>query len=92
MVITDTFHGTIFSIINHIPFAVYCRRPQDVSYSNSEKLLDLLKKLNLTDRLITESNDLDTIFSKTIDFSSEHKRERRLSTISIMPLLYKVNL
>ena len=68
MLITDTFHGTIFSIINHIPFAVYCRKPQDVSYSNSEKLLDLLKKFDLTDRLISESNDLDTVFSRRIDF------------------------
>ena len=69
-VVTDTFHGAIFSIINHIPFAVYCRRPQDVSYSNSEKLLDLLKKLNLTDRLITRSNDIDTIFNTPIDFEA----------------------
>ena len=67
-VVTDTFHGTIFSIIHHIPFAVYCRRPRDASYSNSEKLLDLLQKLNLSDRLITEENDLDTIFGKEIDF------------------------
>ena len=69
-VVTDTFHGAIFSIINHIPFAVYCRRPQDVAYSNSEKLLDLLKKLNLTDRLISENTDLDSIFSRNIDYSA----------------------
>ena len=69
-VVTDTFHGTIFSTINHVPFAVYCRRPQDVSYSNSEKILDLLRKLNLTDRLISEENDLESIFSRTIDFKT----------------------
>lgn len=67
-VVTDTFHGTIFSTIFHVPFAVYCRRPQNASYSNSEKLLDLLKKLNLTDRLVSDSNDLETIFDKGIDF------------------------
>ena len=70
MVITDTFHGAIFAAINHIPFAVYCRMPQNGAYSNSEKLLDLLTKLDLTDRLITESNDLDTVFSKDIDFAA----------------------
>lgn len=68
-VVTDTFHGTIFSIINHIPFAVYCRSPQDVSYSNSAKLIDLLRKLNLTDRLVSQANSLETVFSREIDFS-----------------------
>ena len=67
-VVTDTFHGTIFSVISHVPFAVYCRRPQDVSYSNSEKLLDLLEKLDLTDRLVTEDNGLETIAGKHMDF------------------------
>ena len=70
MMISDTFHGTIFAIINHIPFAVYCRHSADASYSNSEKLLDMLRKLNLTDRLISESNDLNTIFGKEIDFEA----------------------
>ncbi len=69
-IVTDTFHGTIFSIIHHIPFAVYCRRPQDVFYSNSEKLMDLLQKLNLTDRLVSGDNNLNTVFSKDIDFKT----------------------
>lgn len=69
-VVTDTFHGTIFSIIHHIPFAVYCRRPKDVSYSNSEKLLDLLKKFNMLDRVVSEDNSLETVLSKEIDFEA----------------------
>lgn len=67
-VVTDTFHGTIFSVICHVPFAVYCRRPQDVSYSNSEKLLDLLKKLNLEDRLVSEGSVLREVLEGRIDF------------------------
>ena len=77
-VVTDTFHGVIFSIINHIPFAVYCRKPGNAPYSNSEKLLDLLKKFDLTDRLITESNSLETIFSKSVDFHAlDQLREKK---------------
>ena len=34
----------------------------------SEKLLDLLRKFDLTDRLVSEENDLEQIFNKTIDF------------------------
>ena len=68
-VVTDTFHGTIFSTIFHKPFAVYCRKPQDVNYSNSEKILDLLRKLELMDRLVDDTNDLQSIFGREIDFS-----------------------
>ncbi len=69
-VVTDTFHGAIFSIIHHVPVAIYCRRPQDASYSNSEKILDLLRKLNLMNRLISEENDLESVFSRPIDFEA----------------------
>ena len=69
-IVTDTFHGTIFAIINHIPFAVICRKQTDTSYSNSEKLLDMLKKLNLMDRLLSSENDLEKVFSNEIDFAS----------------------
>lgn len=79
-VVTDTFHGTIFSVIHHVPFAVYCRRPQDVSYSNSEKILDLLRKLELTDRLVSDENDLNTILGKPVDFEAVDRiRERERS-------------
>lgn len=69
-IVTDTFHGTIFAIINHIPFAVICRKQTDTSYSNSEKLLDMLKKLNLMDRLLSSENNLEKVFSNEIDFAS----------------------
>ena len=46
-VITDTFHGTIFSIITRRPFVSVIR---DSGYGNAEKLRDLLKKLELSDR------------------------------------------
>lgn len=88
-VVTDTFHGTIFSIIQHVPFAVYCRRPQDEPYSNSEKLLDLLCKFELTDRLVSADNDLETIARKEIDFtkSDRIRRKERERTIDYLRLV-----
>lgn len=82
-VVTDTFHGTIFSVINHIPFAVFCRRPQDVSYSNSEKLLDLLGKLHLMDRLVSDGNGLDEVFSRAIDFEAVDAIRERERTAAL---------
>ena len=83
MVISDTFHGTIFAIIKHIPFAVYCRQPHGTAFTNSEKLLDLLKKLGLMDRLVSEDNDLDTIFARQIDFDTVDAIRARERTAAI---------
>lgn len=67
-IITDTFHGTIFSVIMHVPFAIICRDKTNDGYTNSEKLLDLINKLNIQDRLLTNSISLSEIFDNSIDF------------------------
>ena len=51
-VVTDTFHGSILSIITERPFSVYVRNQ---GYGNSEKLVDLLERLELKDRIIKGS-------------------------------------
>lgn len=74
-IVTDTFHGTILSSITHTPMAVFVRS------SNSNKLVDLLDSLNLTDRRCDGPNDLQRIMSNSVDFdlievvrSTERKR------------------
>lgn len=62
-VITNTFHGTIFSIKSHTPFV------SAVKKYNNQKLLDLLDKLNMLDRRIDSYSDLDEAFKQKIDFS-----------------------
>lgn len=47
-VVTDTFHGTILSVITHTPFASFVR---DKGYGNSQKLGDLLNRLHLENRV-----------------------------------------
>ena len=64
-VITDTFHGTILSVITERPFAVYVRKE---GYGNSEKLTDLLKRLQLEDRSV--ENDFRLILEKDIDWNN----------------------
>ncbi len=62
-IITNTFHGTIFSIKTHRPFVSFTRN------YNTQKLSDLLTRLGFEDRLITSLSDLDNAFSKEVDFS-----------------------
>ena len=61
-VITNTFHGTIFSIKSHTPFASFVRN------YNSQKMTDLLSRLNLEDRMISSLEELEQEFRKEIDF------------------------
>lgn len=67
-VITDTFHGTIFSIITHRPFAALVRKSVGNSYGNEEKLTDLLERLGLTERMTTCIEDVKGINETAIDY------------------------
>ncbi len=49
MVITDSFHGTVFSIINNTPFVVIQNE-----YGGSARMRSLLKVFGLEDRLVIE--------------------------------------
>jgi len=63
-VITDTFHGTVFSIITHSQFATIVRD------SNRNKLVSLLEHFGLTDRIIdTHKEEFNTTFNKKIDYT-----------------------
>ena len=60
-VITDTFHGTVFSIKYQIPFATLIRP------SNIEKLSDLLEKFGLSSRTVNDANNIKDVCTEEID-------------------------
>ncbi len=69
--ITDTFHGTIFSIINRIRFVSIIRKSTGGVYGNQEKLQDLLERLGLEERsYYFDSKDFDSLIRKKIDYDS----------------------
>ena len=72
-VITDTFHGTIMSIINQKKFATFIRKSSANEYGNSEKLNDLLLRLGLSDRAVNSPNELEILFSKDINYDNVQK-------------------
>lgn len=65
-IITDTFHGTIMSVITHRQFVSLVRKS---GYGNSEKMTDLLKRLKLSHRVITNMNVLHSMIEKKIDYT-----------------------
>ena len=67
-VITDTFHGSIFSIITHRPFTTIIRKSVGNSYGNEEKLSDLLKRMELSSRITMEIENVENINKNLIDY------------------------
>lgn len=71
-IITDTFHGSIFSIINNKKFTTIIRKSHGESYGNEEKLKFLLEKLSLNTRIIYSLDSIESIenkFNSLIDYS-----------------------
>lgn len=66
-IITDTFHGSIFSIKTNNKFCTIVRK------SNSNKLTHLLEKLDKKDRIISDLNDLESFYLKDLDYSKTNK-------------------
>ncbi|RGG76792.1 polysaccharide pyruvyl transferase family protein [Clostridium sp. AF17-2] len=67
-VCTDSFHGTVFSIINHKDFFTFSRYEKEVQESTNTRLVSLLKLLGLENRMnndeimnatITNYDDVD---------------------------------
>lgn len=61
-VITDTFHGTIFSVVNHTKFCTMIRE------SNKNKLKYLLDKLKLNSRMVNKIENIDRLYHEDIDY------------------------
>lgn len=67
-VVTDTFHGSIFSIITHRPFAVIPRGSGERGGGNEEKIAGLLKALNLESRKVRSVSEIESVMLDEIDY------------------------
>lgn len=66
-VITDTFHGSVFSIKYNRPFVTLIRE------SNKQKLSDLLERLGHADRAVGCLDEMSKILDQAIDFNNSNK-------------------
>lgn len=81
-VITDTFHGTIFSVITHRRFATLVRKSVGDSYGNEEKLTDLLERLGLEDREVRDIHNVGEVLKEEVNYGKTEeiiKKERQRS-------------
>lgn len=78
-IITDTFHGSIFSIITNKNFVTLVRKSIGNEYGNEEKLTDLLGRLDLKDRITYDIDKSSKILNQKINYNKVNdiiKKER----------------
>ena len=74
-VFTDSFHGSVFSIINHKNFISFNRYPSNSSSSKNSRIDTLLSSLNLSDRRYNENIDYALNF---IDYKEVDKKMNQI--------------
>lgn len=79
-VVTTSFHGMVFAILMHKPFVII---PLTNQYkSGNGRIVSLLMNIGLEDRLLSESNNINDIFAKKIDWDDVDNKlsEMRLAS------------
>ena len=74
-VVTDTFHGTVFSIINNCNFCIFARP------SNAFKIIGLLDVLGLDNKIVSDASFMSKVLYNKIDYNAvniilDKERER----------------
>ena len=62
-VVTDSFHGTVFSILYHKPFIACANNERGV-----DRFITLLETFNLCDRLVSDWRNIENTLTKSIDW------------------------
>ncbi len=66
LIITDTFHGTIFSVISKKNFVIIVRPGEE---GNENKLTCLINQLGIENKRISNINDIEKIANNFIDYT-----------------------
>ena len=73
-VCTDSFHGTVFSLINNIDFFTFERfSNKNSKISTNSRIYSLLDLVNLKNRLLKGNENIDEVIKSKIDFENVNK-------------------
>lgn len=84
MVLTDSFHGTVFSLLYHRPFVIYVGDP-----TRTTRIESLLRQVGLSDRLLTSRNTVEEFYAvadRPIDWVSVDAKLKTLRDDSFAKL------
>ena len=73
-VCTDSFHGTVFSLINNTKFFTFERFNKKSKMSTNSRIYSLLDIVDLKNRLITGNEDVEELLKEKIEFNNVNNR------------------
>lgn len=73
-IVTDSFHGTVFSILNRKCFFTSRRIKKEGILCTNNRLDSLFETLGITGRLITGDENIETCLSRTLNYDRIHKQ------------------
>ena len=75
---TDSFHGSIFSMINNKEFFIFRRHSNKSKMSTNSRLDSLLKMVGLKERILTGNENVNEQIQESIDYNSVNKKLENL--------------
>ena len=69
-VLTDSFHGTIFSLLYHKPFFTFSRFESSNKISTNSRIESLLKMVRIDGRYIKATESIDDCLNRNVDFET----------------------
>ena len=70
---TDSFHGTVFSLIYGKVFFTFKRFYNEATLSTNTRIDTLLKKMKLQDRLVKEGDNIEMMLAREINYPGVYK-------------------
>lgn len=70
---TDSFHATVFALINNTPFITFCRERPKKEINMNSRMMNLLEKLDLESRMIMPGEHFDDNKIFNINFEKANK-------------------
>lgn len=83
IVLTDSFHGTMFSIYYHKQFFTFSRFADGKKESTNSRILSILGLMNLSERKLTGEEDVGECLSKNIDWNDVQNRLNSFKSVSL---------
>ena len=59
LVVTDSFHCTVFAVLNHVPFYTLMRQSRDAKHNMNGRMVHLLEMLGLQNRMVNAQSKLE---------------------------------
>lgn len=71
---TDSFHGTVFSLIYEKKFFTFMRFSEKATLSTNSRINTLLRRIGVEDRLVSKENDIEEMMCRKLNYEMIKER------------------